>query len=258
MEAPVVKLLESYHLLSYDILDSTNEEAKRLASNGATHGAVVWSREQTNGKGRMGRDWVSPEGNLYVSMLLQPQCDPKELTQLAFVTAVAATDTVGPMVGEECEVRCKWPNDVLLDGKKLGGILLESFSTTNDFGRTQPWVVVGMGLNITAHPEGKLRYPATSLKEAGIELISAKIVLSRFIYNFIMRYDHWQHEGFKDIRKAWCDSAYGIGTSVEVEVAEEVFKGHFEGIDETGRLMLTNDSKKPIAISAGDVRFPDL
>lgn len=258
MEDTPANLLESYHLLSFDVLDSTNEEAKRHAENGGTHGAVVWAHQQTAGKGRMGRDWVSPDGNLYVSVLLQPSCSIKERTQLAFLTAVAMLDTLEPILGEAGEVSCKWPNDILLDGKKIGGILLESFQTTNDFGRTQEWIVIGLGLNILHHPTSGTRYPATSLKAAGIELISAKIVLSRFVYNFIMRYDAWQENGFEDVRTAWVDKAYGINDLVHIEVGDENVTGVYESIDEHGSLMLSVAGKPAIAINAGDVTFPSI
>lgn len=258
MEDAPANLLESYHLLSFDVLDSTNAEAKRHAENGGTHGAVVWSHQQTSGKGRMGREWISPEGNLYVSVLLQPTCSLAERTQLAFLTAVAMLDTLEPILGEAGEVSCKWPNDILLDGKKIGGILLESFQTTNDFGRTQEWVVIGLGLNIMQYPESGLRYPATSLKAAGIELISAKIVLSRFVYNFIMRYDAWQEDGFASIREAWAEHAYGINELVHVEVGDEKVTGVYESIDDNGSLMLSVAGKPAIPINAGDVTFPSI
>ncbi len=258
MEDTPANLLESYHLLSYDVLDSTNEEAKRHADNGGTHGAVVWAHQQTSGKGRMGREWVSPDGNLYVSALLQPTCSLAERTQLAFLTAVSMLDTLEPILGKAGEVSCKWPNDILLDGKKIGGILLESFQTTNDFGRTQEWIVVGLGLNIMHHPESGMRYPATSLKAAGIELISAKIVLSRFVYNFIMRYDAWQEFGFSPIRECWEKAAFGMGEMVDVQVGDESISGIYESIDDAGCLMLRVNDEKVIPINASDVTFKSI
>ena len=146
-------LLNDYHLLSYDVLDSTNEEAKRLAGGGASHGAVIWAREQTAGKGRMGREWESLEGNLFVSVLLSPECELPECSQLSFVAAVAASDTLLPIIPNEGQVECKWPNDILLEGKKLGGILLESFTTMDESGEDRQWVVVGVGINVDSYPE---------------------------------------------------------------------------------------------------------
>ena len=125
----MANLLNDYHLLSFDELDSTNEEAKRLAKGGGHHGAVIWAKRQTAGKGRLGRTWVSSQGNLYVSILLQPEKPLKELGQLSFVAAVAAIEALDALLPPGKRLQCKWPNDILLSGKKVGGILLESFHT---------------------------------------------------------------------------------------------------------------------------------
>ncbi|MCI5049192.1 MAG: biotin--[acetyl-CoA-carboxylase] ligase [Rickettsiales bacterium] len=249
-------LLEDYHLLSYDVLDSTNEEAKRLADGGAAHGAVIWAKRQTSGKGRMGREWVSHEGNLFVTILLSPNCDLLQCSQLSFVASVAVANTVDPIIPDDGLIQCKWPNDVLYDGKKLGGILLESFSTLNEMGEEQTWVAVGVGINIDSYPEDT-SFPATCLRQTGVEIVSAKIVLSRFVYNFIHAYDLWCDEGFDPIRRKWIDHAYKLGNPTEVAVGNDHFSGNFQGIDECGRLLLAvpDGSVKPI--SAGDVIFSD-
>ncbi|MEJ0010094.1 MAG: biotin--[acetyl-CoA-carboxylase] ligase [Alphaproteobacteria bacterium] len=248
-------LLNDYHLLSYDVLDSTNEEAKRLAGGGASHGAVIWARRQTAGRGRMGRDWVSAEGNLFVSVLLSPQCELATCSQLSFVAAVAAAETLEGIVhGNEAEITCKWPNDILMGGRKLGGILLESFTMPDEKGEQRQWVVVGVGINVDSFPE-HVMYPATCLKEAGVEIISAKIVLSRFIYNFIHRYDSWAKKGFKETHAEWMKRAYRLGHETEIVAGEREMKGLFDGIDQSGRLLLKQDSGAITGITAGDVFF---
>lgn len=247
-------LLHDYHLLSYDVLDSTNEEAKRLAGGGASHGAVIWARAQTAGKGRMGRDWESLEGNLFVSVLLSPDCELPECSQLSFVAAVAAADTLKPIVPGDDAIECKWPNDILLEGKKLGGILLESFTTMEEDGQDRQWVVVGVGINVDSYPDDVI-YPATCLKESGVEIISAKIVLSRFVYNFIHRYDMWIHKGFEAIRTAWEERAYGLGEPMEAHVGDDIISGSFDSIDEFGRLHIAQDDGKTEMVTAGDVFF---
>lgn len=249
-------LIDDYHLLSYDVLDSTNEEAKRLAGGGASHGAVIWAKKQTSGRGRMGREWISPEGNLYVSVLLSPNKDLATCSQLSFVAAVAAAETLEVIVSESAEISCKWPNDILYDGKKLGGILLESFTTPDERGKDKQWVVVGVGINIDHFPE-HVMFPATCLRDAGVEIISAKIVLSRFIYNFIHRYDYWTKKGFKDIQKEWINRAYRLGYPTEVMVGDKQLKGVFDGIDAAGRLLLRQESGAVTGISAGDVFFKE-
>ncbi len=256
MKAIQHNLLDDYHLLSYDVLDSTNEEAKRLAGGGASHGAVIWAKRQTVGKGRMGREWASPEGNLYVSVLLCPPCQLQECSQLSFVAAVAALHTVEPIISDGGAVECKWPNDILHDGKKLGGILLESFTTLDEYGKDKQWVVVGIGLNIDSFPE-HTPFPATCLRASGVEIISAKIVLSRFVYNFIHTYDSWQKNGFDTIRAQWTESAYRLGHPTEVAMGDTHFSGTFQGIDTQGRMLLQLSSGEIKTITAGDVLFKE-
>lgn len=247
-------LLDDYHLLSYDLLDSTNEEAKRLAGGGASHGAVIWAKRQTAGKGRMGREWVSAEGNLYVTILLSPKCDLLRCSQLSFVAAVAAASTVEPIIPEAGAIECKWPNDILFNGRKLGGILLESFSTMDEQGKEKQWVAVGVGINIDSYPKDTA-FPATCLRETGVEIISAKIVLSRFVYNFIHAYDEWNEQGFEPIRQKWINVAYRLGSNTQVAVGNQHLQGMFKGIDDCGRLLLMINDGSMQSISAGDVYF---
>jgi BirA family biotin operon repressor/biotin-[acetyl-CoA-carboxylase] ligase len=249
-------LIDDYHLLSYDVLDSTNEEAKRLAQGGASHGAVIWAKKQTAGRGRMGREWISPEGNLYVSILLSPDKSLEICSQLSFVAGVAAAETLEAIVPDQGGITCKWPNDILYNGRKLGGILLESFTVPDEGGREKQWVVVGIGINIDHFPEHVI-FPATCLRGAGVEIISAKIVLSRLIYNFIHRYDAWVKDGFKPIQKSWIDHAYRLGHPTEVMVGEKQYTGVFDGIDAAGRLLLRQASGAITGITAGDVFFKE-
>lgn len=249
-------LIEAYHLLSYDVLDSTNEEAKRLAGGGASHGAVIWARRQTSGRGRMGREWVSAEGNLFVSILLSPGQDLATCSQLSFVAANAVAESLASIISDGSEITCKWPNDVLLNGKKLGGILLESFTMPDEHGKERQWVVVGVGVNVDSFPE-HVMFPATCLREAGVEIISAKIVLSRFIHNFILSYDTWIKKGFKPIQKQWMERAYNLGHEIEVVIGDKQLEGVFEGIDATGRLLLKANKGAATGIAAGDVFFKE-
>ncbi len=245
----ISNLLNDYHLLSFDMLDSTNEEAKRLARAGGSHGAVIWAKKQSEGKGRMGRTWLSSEGNLFVSVLLQPKKPLAELAQLSFVAAIAALEAIAPLLPEQDCLKVKWPNDILLSGRKLGGILLESFRTE---GSDIPWVVVGVGINIDSYPP-RTEFPATCLKEAGVELVSAKIILSRFIHHFIERYDQWCSRGFSGIRKDWSAQAWNLKQRIVARLPEGQVEGVFEGIDASGSLLITPDKGKKQTIHAGDV-----
>lgn len=244
-------LLNDYHLLSFDLLDSTNEEAKRIAKSGGGHGAFIWAKRQTAGKGRLGRSWVSAEGNLFVSILLQPQKTLPELSQLSFVAAIAVIDSLIPLLKPGQNLQCKWPNDILLDGKKLGGILLESFRSGE--GSAQ-WVTVGVGINVDSFPP-QTDFPATCLKDAGVELISAKIILSRFIHHFIESYNMWNKKGFAPVRKEWLQSAWNMGKPVCARLPDGEVRGFAEGIDEQGSLVLKLADGKKQLVLAGDI-FP--
>lgn len=241
-------LIDDFHLLSYDEVDSTNDEARRLAEGGASHGAFIWAKRQTAGRGRMGREWVSEEGNLFVSVLLKPHVEQERMPELSFVASLAAFDTVQPIVGEEQSLKLKWPNDVLLNDHKVCGVLLESFQL-EDGGL---WVVVGLGVNVESHP-GHVIFPATCLKEAGVQIVSAKIVLSRFIHHFIQRYDAWMNEGFTPVREVWQRHAWKLGEELQVASGEDKVTGRFQGIDEKGRLSLLLPNGARRLISAGDV-----
>jgi BirA family biotin operon repressor/biotin-[acetyl-CoA-carboxylase] ligase len=248
-------LIDDYHLLSYDVLDSTNEEAKRLAGGGASHGAVIWAKRQTHGKGRMGREWISPEGNLYVTFLLKPSCGVERFGELSFIAAMACVETIEAVVADAYDIHCKWPNDILLSNQKIAGILLESFNANDQtLVQDENWVAVGMGINIESHPDHVL-FPATSLRAQGVELISAKIVLSRLVYNFMQQYDHWCKKGFKDVRKSWMSRAYMLGHKLCVMQGDDAVEGVFEGIDTDGAMLLKMPDASIKRIVFGDVQM---
>lgn len=247
-------LLNDYHLLAFDELDSTNDEARRIAlkGGGTGHGAVVWAKRQTAGRGRMERKWESREGNLFVSVLLAPDCDIAEASQLSFVAAVAARDAICPVLPEDANLQFKWPNDLLIGGRKAAGILLETFVPPSD-PQKRLWAIVGCGLNIESHPKETL-FPATCLKSEGVELISAKIVLSRFIHHFVERYNQWSRSGGAImIRREWLKHAWRIGEQVCVALPGEELIGKFEGIETSGSLVLKCEGGGRQVIPAGDL-----
>jgi BirA family biotin operon repressor/biotin-[acetyl-CoA-carboxylase] ligase len=244
-------LIYDYHLLSYEELDSTNTEARRLAEGGGAHGAFIWAKRQTQGRGRYAREWVSSEGNLFVSILLAPDEPINIVPQISFLASLAAAESVAPLLPDPHQLRCKWPNDLLLGGKKMGGILLESFETLEADGPKR-WVIVGLGLNIDHCPEG-IEPPATYLKAAGVEIVSAKIVLSRFIHHFIELYGIWQEKGFAPIRKAWLKQSEGQGREVKVSLPQETIYGVFHSVDMQGNLQIQLADGKKRKLAAGDL-----
>ena len=163
MDNPVV-LPAGYRLAAFESLDSTNAQARRMATDGVPDGTVVWAASQTAGRGRQGRQWQSPKGNLYCSIVIRPEMPAAEAAQLSFVTALALGDAVSDLLPGGAELHYKWPNDLLLGGCKLAGILLESSGAV---GGRLDWLVVGAGLNVADHPDVTDGYRATSLRAAG-------------------------------------------------------------------------------------------
>ena len=237
---PAPDLPDGWRLIALDSVGSTNDEAGRLAEAGAVEGTVVWAREQTGGRGRRGRRWVSPVGNLYSSTVLRPDCSAARAAELGFVAALA----VGDIIARHRTVRLKWPNDVLVDGGKIAGILPES-SIAQD-GRVDH-VVMGIGVNVGFAPQlPEMRYPGAMLGgtvEAALEKLAAAMA------SWLAR---WRREGFDTIRQAWLVEAGPIGAEVDVKLGEELVRGRFAGIDFDGALLLDTQSG-PRKIVAGEL-----
>ncbi|MGM0561986.1 MAG: biotin--[acetyl-CoA-carboxylase] ligase, partial [Pseudomonadota bacterium] len=141
-----VRLPPAYRLVQFSAVGSTMDEARRLAEEGAEDGTLVWAQEQTKGRGRQGRDWSSPTGNLYLSLVLRPECEPSQAVQLGFVTALAIGDAIGA-VSPPVNVTYKWPNDVLLNNGKVAGILMETRSRAEG---GIDHLILGCGINIAS------------------------------------------------------------------------------------------------------------
>lgn len=239
-----------YRLFAFDEIDSTNDEALRRLRAGGQHGDVVWAERQTAGRGRRGRAWISPAGNLHVSIVTRLPSE-RDSGQIAFVAALglgAAIDEVAPDLKD---MRYKWPNDVLLGGKKVGGILIE----TDRNREGERCAVVGFGLNLTHAPDDTV-YSATSLRSAGSGDIAATALLSPLCRGFDGWYRRWAAEGFGPVREAWLDRAAGIGTEIEARLPAETLSGVFRGIDQTGALVLARDDGVERLIPAADVFLP--
>ena len=247
---PSLRLPPAYRLVALDSVGSTNDEARQLAEAGAEDGTLVWAREQRQGRGRRGRDWQSPRGNLYLSMILRPDCSPERAAQLGFVAALGMGDAIGAVAPPMIEVRYKWPNDVLINDRKAAGILLESTSTPD--GRLD-WLVLGIGVNVTSFPEDTA-FPATSLRFEGCPpSLDDATLLEAFARHFLAWVNRWLEDGFAPVRKTWRNHAFGLGDAIEVRLAEETLTGIFEDLDEDGGLLLKLADDSIRRISAGDV-----
>lgn len=238
-----------YGLKEFAELDSTNEEAKRLAASGAP--APVWIRadKQTAGRGRRGRAWETGAGNLAATLLLRPNRPAAECAQLSFVTAIAAADAMARFA-PRARIEVKWPNDILADGRKLAGILLESASS----GNVPFWLAIGIGINLSHYPEG-VEFPAISIAALGAPTPKPSDALTELAAAFAKWYDIWAREGFAPIREAWLARAARLGERIVARLQERELSGVFEGIDETGALLLREGQGQTRTIAAGEIFF---
>ncbi|MEA2756696.1 MAG: BirA family transcriptional regulator [Aliidongia sp.] len=240
-----------FSLVAYDRLGSTSDEAKMLAANGAGHGTVVWALEQTGGRGRLDRSWISPRGNLFVSAILRPDAMPAQAAELSFVAALAVTEAVESFLPDTAKVTLKWPNDVLVDNGKLAGILLEARSGPAGL---VDWVVLGIGVNIAEAPAGT-SYPTVCLGGLSGAIPSVGAVLARLVQALASWLECWDRRGFAPIRAAWLDRAHGLGERLEIRHGGEPVIGRFLDLDLDGALLLETPSGVR-RVTAGDVHFP--
>lgn len=226
-------------------VDSTNTRAKTMAAEGAPEGTLIIAHEQTAGRGRHGNTWQSLNGNLFASIILRPAIAATDVGQLSFLIAVVLAETLSQMLPDQSAIGLKWPNDLLLNGQKCAGILLESEAGA---GQVLPWVVAGMGVNLAVAPQG-----AIALPQAGAPVTTPEEFIDRFTPMLIKWYQVWQHQGFAPVQKAWSRYAINRGKEIRVRLTREELTGIFEGIDVHGALQLRLSDDTLRLISSGEV-----
>lgn len=235
---------------AYDELDSTNAEARRRAEAGA--GGPVWitALRQTAGHGRRGRPWSTASGNLAATLLQTTDKTAAEAAQLSFVAALAAADLAQTCLGRGA-ARLKWPNDVMIHGRKAVGILVESGSRPDG----TLWLAVGIGINL-AHAPSDVERPATAFADhmsnpPPAPLDALEVLATRFEYWRAL----WQAEGFAPIARGWTEVAQGLGEPCVARLPNQTHSGIAEGLDLDGALRLRLDDGAVLRITAGDVFF---
>jgi BirA family biotin operon repressor/biotin-[acetyl-CoA-carboxylase] ligase len=239
-----------YRLIARDEVGSTNDEARDLIAAGVRQGAVVWAESQTAGRGRLGRDWVSPPGNLYCSIVMRPQIDSARLPEFSFVAALAVRDALVPVIPATTPVAFKWPNDVLAGGRKVAGILVEA-EKLPDEDRTA--LIVGIGINVVSAPR-ETDYPATCVS-AVARAPRVSRLLSSLVAALDRRVEFWTRNGFAAIRQEWMNNAYGVGEKVTSSTG---ISGRFTGLDETGALIVSMTDGERRRLVSGSVRFAEM
>ena len=223
---------------------STNDEVKKLSENITGEKVIISAQRQMNGRGRRGHSWIGLDGNLFFSQGLE--CEISSIGALVFISTISlwrSIQDLNPLL----DVQIKWPNDILVNDKKVSGMLLEKGEGK--------YFIIGIGVNLKIAPKlVNMPYPCSSLAEEGI-ITERMEFLKSYIQNFNSYYDIWQKQGFEPIRKEWLLHVKGLKSAIIVHLDSEDLEGIFEGVDEQGSLLLTQGTKIK-KIYAGDVFYP--
>ncbi len=234
---------------------STNDAVRQLVAQGVAPPVWLRAETQTAGRGRRGRSWRGQPGNLFLSGLVQCDRPLAEVAQLSFVAGLAVIDAVADLVTPH-QLKAKWPNDVLLNGAKLAGVLLE---TERHDGKVR--VIVGVGVNVTTAPTG-LDQPATALTDhvrPEAPTPSAHDVAETVVGAFMRRMDAWLTDGFEPVRQEWLAHSFGIGervrTTRQTHQGTQTLAGLFETLDADGALVIRSDGGERVRVTAGEAIF---
>jgi BirA family biotin operon repressor/biotin-[acetyl-CoA-carboxylase] ligase len=230
-----------FNIQHHERIGSTNDEARRLAASGAPHGTVVHADEQASGRGRFGRTWFSPPGNLYLSVLLRLDLAPERISELSFVTAITVADTIDALLPKQSKATLKWPNDVLVNDGKIAGILVESVEGAQ---------IIGIGVNVLEAPRNAPYKTSTLVGAGGIATVDgARDIL---LDGLAKHLEYWAEHGFESILAEWLARAHPIGTPLRASIGGLTEEGLFAGLDADGAMLLdTADGRKRIV--AADV-----
>jgi BirA family biotin operon repressor/biotin-[acetyl-CoA-carboxylase] ligase len=239
-------------------VQSTNDLAISLVKNrNIFANEIILANQQSKGRGRYNRQWISEIGNLYFSLVLDGKIANKNLglNQISTLSLVAnialnlTIKTISQAQNIEINIANKWPNDLLIENKKVAGILLENIIINNNC----EFIILGIGVNINNNPQNTL-FQATNLQQLKIT-INAKILLENFLENFNNFFEIWQNFGFKNLRDLWLKDAYNFHKEIVVGDSDSRINGIFEDLDEFGNLILKTP-QKTIKIFAGDILNP--
>ena len=232
-------------ILFFEEVDSTNNKAKQIALE-ENEGTVVISEMQTSGRGRRGREWYSPKGGIYVTFILKPNVSPEKASQLTLVSSLALVETLNA-INNNLNAKIKWPNDVLVSGKKISGILTELSSDMEKIN----YIVIGVGINLNTEKE-ILPENGTSLKIEMKEEVSIKLFLKSFLEHYDSIYEEYLNGGIDQIIERWKNNSDTLGKKVKIIGINETFEGLAKDIDENGALILETKEKE-IKVYSGDV-----
>jgi BirA family transcriptional regulator, biotin operon repressor / biotin---[acetyl-CoA-carboxylase] ligase len=237
-----------WYIETHESVRSTQEVLKDMARMDEPEGHVIHALEQTKGHGRHGRPWISEKGNLYLSLLLKPDCKAQKITQFSLLTALAVADTVRHYVDNPDLVMLKWPNDVFIDGQKCAGILLETELGENG---AVKWLVIGVGINVHKAPPDM----GVGIQDYTERLVDIINIRNTFLKNMASAYALWSNDPFDTIRKRWLSLAHKRGTAMEIRIGVQIERGIFHDLDPQGNLLLKDNELRIKTVSAGEVHF---
>jgi BirA family transcriptional regulator, biotin operon repressor / biotin---[acetyl-CoA-carboxylase] ligase len=242
-----------FHLIDFESVASTNDEALELASSGASDWTVVRATEQRAGRGRRGKTFASPPGNSYTSFLLRPDCAHADAPQIALLGGLAVARAIGEVAPDLPPAQCKWPNDVLIEGNKVCGILVEAAST----GTRLDAVIVGIGVNLANHPK------VDGVRISDLEALGATVDrdfwLSALAPHLKMLVDLWLSRGFAAVRQIWLDHAAGLNARViHSEDCRPPLHGTLAGIDDAGALLISDTTGQTHRCVSGSLVLEDV
>lgn len=237
-------MIEAFETRRFEEVSSTQDVARELLSAGLSSLPVaVIAKAQTKGRGRYDRTWHSPEGGLYMTMVMKPQRPQDVWSQISYITGISMAEAIlqlDPSVG----VKLKWVNDIIIQSKKAGGILLELDNNH---------LLVGVGINLK-RSDALSQYNGVALNEVASG-VDAERLSASFLKRFVYNYNIWVSSGFEPIRSLWLRMAQGVGKGVVVRFKDSEENGTFIGVDETGQLQLLQDDNNIKLISAGELYF---
>lgn len=229
---------DSWRLQVHDVLPSTSDFCRARAADGEPDGLAVLALRQTRARGSRGRDWTSPAGNLSLSVLLRPREQAREAGQWSLLAGVALADALAPVVPDPALLRLKWPNDVLLGGAKLAGILVDSAAAPDG---ALDWLVIGIGVNLAVAPD----VPGRAV--ACVADVAAPPSPEAFAAVLLARLADWRgvraREGFAAVRRAWLGRAAAPGSAVTLRLGERLIGGDFAGLADDGALLLNTEGR---------------
>lgn len=233
--------MPEWHVHHFDELSSTQDVARDKARSGAVEGTVIVAKHQTAGRGRNGNKWETLTGNLVTSFILRPTIELAQAAQYSFLIAISLNRALNEFLEEPHSILNKWPNDILVDGKKIAGILLEVEGEA---------LIIGIGVNIASAPVDRV-----FLHQVARERVSSEDFLQVMLANIHAVLEEYERDGFDGMREEWLEHAANLHQTILAQLPNETFSGVFEGLDVDGALRLRLANGEIKVIHSGEIFF---